>query len=163
MIEAALIQDSGEIARIYNQYVGLPLATMELTPWSAETVKTWMTSMGGREILLVLRSPQSTLHGWGSIKSYSAREGYQTTGEISLYLDSQDCGKGLGAPLMKALIHHARDHGIHHIVAKTFASNTRSRQFHETHGFELVGIQKEVGQIAEKWQDIALYQLILSR
>lgn len=136
---------------------------MDTTPWSAETVEAWITSMEEREILLVLRTPQSTIHGWGAIKSYSARAGYRTTGEISLYLDPQDCGKGLGCPLMKALIHHAQDAGIHHIVAKTFASNTHSRQFHETHGFELVGIQKEVGQISGKWQDIAIYQLILSK
>ena len=80
---------------------------------------------------------------------------------MSLYLDPKDCGQGLGGPLMDALIRHSQDAGVHHIVAKNIASNTRSRHFHEAHGFELVGIQKEVGIIAEEWQDVAIYQLIL--
>ncbi len=160
--QTASIQDSVEIARIYNQYVGLPLATMDSIPWSAETVEAWMGSMEDREILLVLRSPRSGLHGWGAIKSYSPRAGYRTTGEISLYLDPEDRGRGLGDLLIQALIQQAREAGIHHVVSKTFASNLRSREFHETHGFELVGVQKEVGQIDGNWQDVAIYQLILS-
>ena len=134
---------------------------MDSTPWSAETVATWMASMGDRECLLVLRSEPSSIYGWGAIKSYSPRAGYRTTCEISLYLDSEECGKGFGDHLLEALIHHAREAGIHHIVAKTLASNVRSRQFHEIHGFELVGVQKEVGRIAGQWQDVAIYQLLL--
>ena len=162
-VEIAGLQDADEVARIYNEYVGLPLATMDSSPWSTEAVKNWMAALEERECLLVLRSQPSSIHGWGTLKSYSTRAGYRTTCEISLYLDPEDCGKGFGDFLMSALIKHGQEAGVHHIVAKNLASNSRSRGFHEAHGFELVGIQKEVGLIDGDWQDVAIYQLILPR
>ncbi|ABW25781.1 GNAT family N-acetyltransferase [Acaryochloris marina] len=41
------------------------------------------------------------------------------------------------------------------------ATNDVSFAFHNGFGFEMVGVQKEVGHVADRWQDVAIMQLIL--
>jgi phosphinothricin acetyltransferase len=56
---------------------------------------------------------------------------------------------------------HCRRFGYHHIVAKILADNQTSINLHEKFGFALVGVQREVGRLAGRWRDVAIYQLIL--
>ncbi len=50
--------------------------------------------------------------------------------------------------------------GYHHVVAKILVTNPQSIKFHQRFGFEMVGIQKEIGYYRGKWLDVAIMQLI---
>lgn len=65
------------------------------------------------------------------------------------------------ALLKRALIEQARALGYHHLVAKVFADNAASLASNRRCGFELVGVQREVGIKQGKRQDVAILQLIL--
>ena len=62
---------------------------------------------------------------------------------------------------MEHVIDIARDSGFHSIIARIEASGVASRALHETCGFELVGIEREVGRKFNRWLDVAIMQLLL--
>ena len=54
-----------------------------------------------------------------------------------------------------------REFRYHHVVTKIWASNLGSIRFHQRFGFEMVGVQKEVGYLGGAWRDVAIMQCIL--
>ena len=117
----------------------------------------WLEHLDNRESLLVITSKQQ-IAGWGIVKKYSPRRGYRVCCETSLYLDRAYTEKGLGSALLEALFDRRRAHGYRHVVAKINAVNTASIEFHRRHGFELVGIQNEIGFKDGRWWDVAIMQ-----
>ena len=115
-----------------------------------------------RECLLVLEDHE-LVQGWGVVKRYSDRPGYKVACETSIYFDLASTGRGYGSRLQKALIDKVRAFGYHHIVTKIWASNAGSLRFHEAFGFELVGVQKEIGFLDGQWLDVAILQCLLNK
>jgi phosphinothricin acetyltransferase len=120
-----------------------------------------LAGLGNRECFLVL-CLDGSVEGYGVVKAYSDRIGYRVAAETSIYLRRSRAGEGLGARLQKALLEKCREFQYHHVVAKIWASNEASIRFHQRFGFELVGIQREIGYLAGAWMDVAILQLILS-
>ena len=118
-----------------------------------------MQAFHDREVLLVLEE-ESLLQGWGVVKRYSDRPGYRVACETSIYLRQSSTGRGLGSRLQQALMEKAKEFGYHHIVTKIWASNDGSLRFHERFGFEIIGIQKEVGYMDGQWRDVAIMQCV---
>ena len=87
------------------------------------------------------------LLGWASARKFSDREGFRFSCETAIYLDPEAIGKKVADPLQQAINTHCCENGIHHAVAKIIASNDRSLAFHYRCGYELVGIQKEIGHV----------------
>ena len=67
----------------------------------------------------------------------------------------------VGNTLMDHVIGIAADSGFHSIVARIETGGTASRQLHAACGFELVGIEREVGRKFNRWLDVAVMQLML--
>jgi L-amino acid N-acyltransferase len=158
------VRDAGEwdcaaIASIYNQAIEAGGSTFHEQAVAADYFRAAVKG-SSRESLLVLEDGDQVL-GWGSVKQYSDRSGYRFCCETSIYLEQRSRGQGLGRILQQALIQTAAALGYHHIVLKIVASNQGSIRFHERFGFELVGIQKEIGFTQGRWQDVAIMQLIL--
>lgn len=130
------------------------------TTTSASYFAELVGSFNSRECLLVL-SDGNRVQGWGVVKRYSDRPGYSVACETSIYFDQGATGQGLGSKLQKALIDMVRAFSYHHIVVKIWAGNEGSLRFHEGFGFELVGIQKQVGFLDGKWIDVAILQCLL--
>jgi phosphinothricin acetyltransferase len=55
----------------------------------------------------------------------------------------------------------AEESGFHSVVARIEASGTASRALHAACGFELVGIERQVGRKFNRWLDVAVMQLVL--
>ena len=70
-------------------------------------------------------------------------------------------GLGIGRLLMAHLIDVARTSGFHAVMARIEASGTASRALHAACGFELVGIERQVGRKFNRWLDVAVMQLLL--
>lgn len=133
---------------------------MIMEPTSAWTVLKWLDHLAEREALLVIEE-EGTVVGWGIIRQYSEREGYRFTGETSVFLARSHTGRGLGTQLQRALLERCEVFGYHHLVAKIFADNDQSIRMHRNFGYELVGVQREVGMVDGVWRDVAIMQLLL--
>ena len=63
--------------------------------------------------------------------------------------------------LLNRLLDVATASGFHAVVARIEASGTASRALHNSCGFGLVGIEREVGRKFNRWLDVAVMQCVL--
>ena len=153
-------KDFQAIAEIYNEAITQGVITMDCAPQSAEDVKSLAEKFHDRETILIAERDNRAI-GWGVIKRYSDRPGYDLCCETSTYLTFEETRKGYGSRLQKALLKQVVEFGYHHVVAKILAANPGSIAFHQHFGFEIVGIQKEIGFLQGEWRDVVILQLIL--
>lgn len=152
--------DYARIADIYNEHIDTNIATMEEQYYTAKDIESWVALFNDREQLYVV-SMNAQLIGWGIIKRYSNRAGYRYAAETSVFLEEKSTGKGIGTRFKQYIINQCRAMNYHHLVAKIFNSNRRSIDYNIALGYEIVGIQQEVGYKNGKWEDICIMQLLL--
>ncbi|HEX7070494.1 MAG TPA: GNAT family N-acetyltransferase [Rhodothermales bacterium] len=151
--------DVSAVASILNESIAARDSTLMLEPVSDATVLGWMAHFNDRERLFVLEEA-GVVVGWGIIRRYSDREGYRLTCETSIFLRRSERGRGLGSFLQRALMDRCRELGYHHLVAKIFADNQTSIRLHQRFGYRMVGVQKEIGIVDGRWQDVAILQYV---
>lgn len=113
--------------------------------------------------VLVCSSPKDEYDvlGYATFSQWRPFDGYRQTVENSVYVRSDQHGKGIGTMLMEQLIERARQLGIHVMVAGVDASNSASIGLHEKLGFEVVGRMPQVGVKFGRWLDLAFLQRTL--
>lgn len=174
-VRPATQKDYGAIAAIYNEAIAQGSITMDTEPSTAESIQASADKMTDREIFLVgeletnpnpdqstEKEVQKQVVGWGVVKRYSDRIGYQFCCETSIYLSFSVIGKGYGHLLQSALMKQVRAYNYYHIVAKILAVNQGSIRFHQRFGFEIVGTQKKIGFINDTWHDVVIMQCFIS-
>jgi ribosomal-protein-alanine N-acetyltransferase len=86
---------------------------------------------------------------------------FQSAG-LGYWIDGEYAGRGLASAAVRAIIETARDElGLHRIEASTLLHNTGSQRVLEKAGFHQIGMAPRYLQIAGRWQDHNLYQVIL--
>jgi len=133
---------------------------MDIDPKEDTFYKHFLENKTVREELWV-GEINSEIIGWGIIKQYSPKLGYQYTGETSVYLDRRHTGKGLGSQIKKHLLERCKELEYHNLLARIFASNEVSIKYNEKMGYRIVGTQKEVGYINGQWQDVVIMECLL--
>ena len=161
-IRPAEVSDCGVIAAIYNEAIDHRGITMDGELQTAADIQTLLKKLNHREVLLVAEVNHRVI-GWGIIKRYSDRLGYQVCCETSVYLTFSETGKGYGETIQRALMKRVSALGYYHIVAKILATNRGSIRFHQRLGFQMVGIQKDIGYIDGQWYDVAILQYRFSK
>ena len=69
--------------------------------------------------------------------------------------------RGIGSAIQRQLIQQARQQGDCHLVAKVVASNSDSVEFHQRHGYRIVGTQQRIGKLRNTWFDVVILELNL--
>jgi L-amino acid N-acyltransferase len=159
-IRTARLTDAEAIRGIYNRAI-LTVATFDLEPRSLEEQQQWLAMRSGAHLVLVADAGGS-LAGFASLSPYRDRPAYRTTVENSVYVDDSFQGKGIGKQLMSDLVDSARDRGFHSMIARIVSSNAASIALHRAVGFEIVGVEKEVGRKLGRWLDVVVMQRMLS-
>lgn len=152
--------DAAVIAAILNESIAAGDSLMIEEPVHAAEIRAQMDGFEEGEGYLLLEDA-GTVVGWGVLKRYSDRSGYRFAAETSVYVRRDRTGRGYGSRLQAALIERARAAGFHHLVAKIWAGNAGSRALHEKFGYEVVGIQREIGFVGGQWRDVAILQRLL--
>jgi phosphinothricin acetyltransferase len=160
-IRPAHAADATAIAAIYNREVLEFTATFDLVPRSIDDQRRWITERSGAFSAIVAVDPTDGVVGFGALSAYKERAAYRTTVEDSVYVDRSYGGRGIGRALLTELVATARTTGFHSIIARIEASSAASRGLHASCGFELVGIEREVGRKFGRWLDVAVMQLVL--
>jgi phosphinothricin acetyltransferase len=63
--------------------------------------------------------------------------------------------------LLVELVGIARDSGFHSVIARIEAGGAASRALHAACGFDLVGVERQVGRKFGRWLDVAVMQIVL--
>lgn len=156
----ATLEDAEVIAAIYNESILAYDSTMIDEPIDADEIRRHIKKLTDREMYILLKRADYVI-GWGVIKQFGEGPAYRFTGETSVFLRRNEVRKGYGTYLKKLLIDRCRDFGYHHLVARVWATNQASIIYNENFGYEVVGIQREIGYMQEEWKDVALMQLLL--
>lgn len=159
-IRKAELDDAEVIREIYNFEVLNSLVTLDLTPRSEAEQRHWIAEHSGIYPAIVAED-NGNICGFASLSPYRPRPGYSTTVEDSIYVDSKYRKQGVGKALLSEILVLAKQHGFHSCMARVMASHQASLALHQSCGFELVGIEKEVGRKFGKWLDMALLQKML--
>lgn len=159
-LRSAQIADAAAIAAIYNREVTESTSTFDLVVRSLEDQQRWLAERSGAFSAIVAERDGSVI-GFAALSPYKERAAYRTTVEDSVYVDQAHTGRGIGRLLLDELVDTARRSGFHAVMARIEASGTASRALHQACGFELVGIEREVGRKFNRWLDVAVMQLLL--
>jgi phosphinothricin acetyltransferase len=63
--------------------------------------------------------------------------------------------------MLSHLLTAAADGGFHSVMARITTLSSGSIALHESVGFQLVGIEREIGRKFNKWLDVALMQCLV--
>jgi L-amino acid N-acyltransferase YncA len=99
--------------------------------------------------------------GFASLSPYRPRPGYATAVEDSIYVAAEHRGRGVGRTLLSEAVVMARTHGFHSVIARVGAAQAASVALHQACGFELVGIEREIGRKFGRWVDVTILQHLL--
>lgn len=83
--------------------------------------------------------------GFASLSAWSSRQAYARTAENSVYVAPGAQGRGVGKALMLELMERAKAAGVCVIIARVTEVNPGSVKFHESLGFETIGVQRRAG------------------
>lgn len=160
VVRLAQLDDAAAIRTIYNHEVEHHTSTFDLVARTLEEQRAWLAARSGA-FSAVVAALDGTVEGFAALSPYKERAAYRPTVESSVYVSRDHARLGIGRALMTELIATARHSGFHSIMARISSEGDASRQLHEACGFELVGIEREVGRKFNRWLDVTVMQRLL--
>jgi L-amino acid N-acyltransferase YncA len=162
-VRLATLDDAEAIRGIYNREVTGSTVTFDLVPRSLADQRAWLAAHQGAHPAVVAVDDEGAerVVGFASLTAYRDRPAYSTTVEDSVYVHHDYRGRRVGHLLLDRLVELATVHGFHAVMARIVGGHEASIALHRASGFELVGIEREVGRKFGKWLDVALMQKLL--
>ncbi len=163
-LRPATVADAEQIRSIYNHEVVHTAATFDLVPRSLAEQQDWLQARSGAFAALVVVDPSDVdgeVIAFGSLSPYKDRPAYRTSVEDSVYVRRDRNGQGVGSLLLRELLSVAATSGFHAVFARINSSGEASIALHRKSGFELVGIEREVGRKFGRWLDVTVMQALL--
>jgi L-amino acid N-acyltransferase YncA len=174
-IRLAELADAEAIRAIYNVEVLGSTNTFDMVPRTSAEQEAWILSHSGVHPAIVavedgvpgeesggqIGANGEIVLGFGSLSSFRERSGYSATAENSVYVDRSQRGKGVGRALLAELLVLASAHGFHSLIARIAGHNETSIGLHVAAGFELVGVEREIGRKHRQWLDVVELQRLL--
>ncbi|MGH1505585.1 MAG: GNAT family N-acetyltransferase [Acidimicrobiales bacterium] len=166
LIRTAVEGDAEALLEIYNLEVLTSTVTMDLVPRDLDTQRRYLAERSGGLAVLVAEIDAGEgegpeIVGFASLSFYRDRPAYRTSVENSVYVHRGHQRRGVGSALLGALLERASAHGFHAVFARIAGPQEASLALHRAHGYELVGIEREVGRKFGQWHDVAVMQRLL--
>ena len=158
MVRKAKISDAESITTIYNWYIENTVVTFDLETVSPNFFSKKINSE--EEHWLVYEKDREVV-GYACAVPWKLRRAYQNSVEVSIYLNNNNHGAGIGSILYSALIDHLRELNYHAAIGGVALPNEASIRLHEKLGFKKVAHFMEVGYKHNRWIDVAYWQLLL--
>ena len=159
-IRLAGLDDAPTICRIYNQGIEDRVATLETEERTPEERAQWLTARDARHPVLVAESGGDVV-GWASLNVFNTRRAYEHVADISIYIEREWRGHGVGRRLLEALVGRATELGYHKLVLAAFTFNEAGMRAYGRAGFREVGIYREQGRLDGRWVDTIVMEKIL--
>jgi L-amino acid N-acyltransferase YncA len=106
----------------------------------------------------LIREQDGLIQGWAALAPVSARDCYRGVAEVSVYVASEQLGKGVGQELMTALVEAAEDNEIWSLYSSIFPENKATLRLHLRHGFREVGIRERIARQDGHWRNTMILE-----
>ena len=179
--------DAEAIRVIYNAEVVGSTVTFDMVPRSPSDQLAWLVEHGGAHPAIVAVDENEGREdagesgdsggvvggevvggrvvggvlGFASVSPYRNRPAYSTTVEDSVYVRPDCRGQGVGRLLLSDLVELTAAHGFHCVMARIVGGHEASIALHRSCGFQLVGVEREVGRKFGRWLDVVVMQRLL--
>ncbi len=142
-----------DVARIFKSGIATKNATFE------NKVPDWTSwDSAHRKDCRLIATVNGKIVGWAALSDVSDRCVYSGVAEVSIYVDKEHWGKGIGDKLLKSLIKESESAGIWTLQAGIFPENESSIKLHQKNGFRIIGIKEKIGKMDNKWRDVVLFE-----
>ncbi|UVL09658.1 N-acetyltransferase family protein [Pseudomonas rhodesiae] len=162
MIRDATEKDLPAIRDIYNDAVRNTTAIWNEQPVDLANRLAWFNARQAQGYPILVAVENDEVTGYSSFGDWRPFEGFRYSVEHSVYVRSDQRGKGLGPRLMQVLIERARSAGKYVMVAAIESGNQASIRLHERLGFVTTGQMPQVGIKFGRWLDLTFMQLALN-
>ena len=146
-------EDWESVRAIYLAGIATGQATFEA---EAPTWATWSNKHLPVPRLVAISN--ESLAGWAALSPVSARPVYAGVAEVSVYVDANVRGVGIGSLLLEALIQESERIGIWTLQASIFPENVASVSLHNSFGFREVGRRESIAKMNGVWRDTLLFE-----
>ncbi len=160
-IRSANENDLEQLLAIYNDIILNTTAVYQYQPHSLQMRKEWFETKQQQGFPVFVAEDNDRIAGFSTLGAFRNWQAYKYSVENSIYVASDNRGKGVGKLLMPPLIKAAIKMNMHTIIAGIDATNIASLQLHKRFGFEEVACFKQVGYKFNRWLDLQFLQLIL--
>jgi L-amino acid N-acyltransferase YncA len=151
--------DLAAIAAIYTPEVLEGTATFELEPPDAAELGVRLAKVRALGLPWLVAEAGGRIAGYAYAAMHRDRPAYRFTVEDSVYLAPWARGRGIGRPLLEAVVAASREAGMRQMVAVIGDSaNLGSIGLHRACGFLDVGTLRDVGFKFGRWLDTVLMQ-----
>lgn len=141
-IEKLRAEHYSRVAEIYQQGIDSQNCTFETSP------PTWKVFEDNHLPFcrLVVLDTDNEVMGWAALSPTSSRYCFRGVAEVSIYLDQQIRGQGIGEMLLNYLVIESEKNGIWSLISGIFPENIASIKLHEKCGFKQMAYRVKMGQ-----------------
>jgi len=160
MIRPIETRDIQLVCDIYNHYVLTTNASFEIDPVPMKEMESRVAEFTRVFPYLVYENGGEVL-GFCYASQWRPRPAYRYTAEVTIYLDKEHLGQGIGKQLYKELFDQLQALGFHSLIAAIALPNEKSQALHESFGFKQVAHFKDMGFKLYHWIDVGYWQKML--
>jgi len=156
-IREAADGDLGAIGALLNEEIATSPYVYAETQVTIEDRRAWLSNHQAAGLPVLVATIDSGVVAWASLSPYRASSGYRFTAEASVYVSSGAQRRGIATQLVARLVEHARQVGLHALVASIDAENWPSIRLFERFEFVECARLPEVGRKFESWRTQLLF------
>ncbi len=144
------------IVDIYNAAVATRMSTAQLDPVTVESRRDWLKEHSPDRHPFWVIELDGQVAGWLTIKPFIPRCAYNSTVELSVYVDPKFQRRGVGRTLLDEAVARAPALKISALVGFIFAHNEPSLRLFERAGFARWGFLPRVALLDGVQRDLAI-------
>ena len=167
-IRDAKIDDAANILKIYAYYVENTAITFELTVPTLENFRLRIKNTLEEKYPYIVAEIDKKIVGYAYAGHFVGREAYKFSAELTIYLDKNFRGQGVGRKLYEELEKILKAQGIFNLYAcvgwideEDEFLNQNSANFHQHLGFKIVGKFTKCGNKFNRWYDMIWLEKII--
>lgn len=146
--------DWNQVSKIYKDGIDTKVATFQDF---VSTYEEW-----GKEYIddfKIVYIEDDKILGFAALRKISPRKAYDGMLEITIYVDKDSQGKGVGIKLINHLIEASEKSGYWSLQSTILGGNEASIKLHEKCGFRVIGKKEKVGRMdTGVWHDLVLME-----
>jgi len=148
VVRQLIKEDWTSVSKIYADGIATGIATFEteVSDWETWNIK-YVDSCR------IVATQNTNVVGFAALSLVSQRDVYLGVAEVTVYVDENFKGKGIGKTLLEELIKQSETNGFWTLQAGIFSENISSINLHKKCGFRVVGVKEKIGQLNKKWHN----------
>lgn len=153
----ATIQDVPYITKVYNATVPSHMIAADLDPITISEQEKWFKEHSPNRRPVWVMKVNKENAGWVSLSNFDSRAAYNNTAEISIYIDENHRGQGLGTKALDFIAKEAKHVNVTSVMAMIYGHNLPSQKLFKKVGYEQWGKLPRIAKMDNQRYDLLVY------